>query len=116
MDTIDISACWKRDISEKQNGLCCTKFRENSSIIVIGRSGSGKTTFVYNVLRNASKLFQGNKKIKILYLYKSNQDLFTDMELNIPNIEFHRGMMNLNDILSRHPGSKSHHMILFLMI
>ena len=112
MDTIQVPNCWAKDVFDLKSGLCTTKFRENSSIIVGGRSGSGKTTFVFNLLKNAGLLFEGDRSIKVLYLYKSDQDLFREMEYSIPNIEFHQGMLSQADILSRHNDPSSVHFII----
>ena len=111
MNGLLIQPIWARDVCEYSDGRCTTKFRENTSIVVVGRTGSGKTSFIYKLLRNVDKMFEGNRKHKILYLYKSDQDLFREMEYFIPDIEFHEGMLSSAEILSRQKNMKETHLI-----
>lgn len=112
MDTISIPEQWNKDIVQLDSGTCATKFRENTSIVVVGRSGSGKTTFIRNLLENAGSLFEGTRQIKVLYLYKSDQKLFHQMALTVPNIEFHKGMMSANEILDRQVDQERYHLVI----
>ena len=88
-------------------------FKENSSFVVCGRSGSWKTTFIYNLLKNASKMFTNHKQreIFILYCYASTQPLFDKMEADIPNIEFHQGLPD-DDELDEYTAPETRHLIL----
>ncbi len=88
-------------------------FKENSSFVICGRSGSGKTTFIYHLLKNASKMFTNDKdrEIFILYCYASTQPLFDKMEEDIPNIAFHKGLPD-DDEIDEYTAPASRHLIL----
>ena len=75
--------------------------KENSSFIVCGRSGSGKTTFISKMLSNAQEMFENKleREMEILYCYSSYQDMFNDMDNHIP-IWFHKGLPD-GELLSR---------------
>ncbi len=94
MDEIIVPDQWSASISDD-----VVKFRENQSFMVVGRSGSGKTTFLFELLKNASYVFDTTKQIEILYLYKAGQQLFEQMEREIENIHFHKGMMTREEII-----------------
>ena len=58
-------------------------------MMICGPTGSGKTFFVYKLLKN--HMF--TKKVsKILYCYGVYQDLYDTMLLSLPNIVFHEGV------------------------
>ncbi|MCG8429823.1 MAG: hypothetical protein MJA29_01430, partial [Candidatus Omnitrophica bacterium] len=65
-------------------------FEARSSFAIVGPTKSGKTYWVYKFLQQ--KLFDKDEPTKILYCYGAYQDLFLDMERNIPGIEFHEGL------------------------
>ncbi len=69
------------------------KLKDNSSFIVCGRTGSGKTTFINRLLSNAEIMFENKNKrdIEILYCYKAHQELFDKMEDNL-KIKFVSGL------------------------
>ena len=74
-------------------------FKPCSSIC--GTTGSGKTQWVYKLLKNAKGMFVQDPPESILYCYGVWQDLFEDMEEKVPGITFHEGLLNsdtLNDI------------------
>ncbi len=70
------------------------KFKENSSFIVCGRSGSGKTTFISRLLKECDHVFTNdlNRQIEIVYCYKSYQPLFDELKAEIKNINFIKGL------------------------
>ncbi len=90
-------------------------FKENNSLILCGRTGSGKTTFIYRLLKNANDMFTNefNRKIHILYCYTSNQHLFDKMKEEIPNIRFHYGLPTKEDIEKYGP-PKTRHLIIVM--
>ena len=70
-------------------------FTSGSPMMVCGSTGSGKTFFVYQLLKN--DMF--TKKVsKVLYCYGVYQDFYDTMLLTIPNIMFHEGVPNNEDI------------------
>ena len=70
-------------------------FTSGSPIMICGPTGSGKTFFVFQLLKN--DMF--TKKIsKILYCYGVYQDFYDTMLLSLPNIIFHEGVPAYDDI------------------
>ena len=69
------------------------KLKENSSFIICGRTGSGKSTFISKLLENAHIMFENkhNREIEILYCYSTSQDMFDEMEAKLPKIRFISG-------------------------
>ena len=64
-------------------------FEAGCTHITIGQSGSGKTQFIYKVLKNKNVMFDNNPPQKIRYYYGIWQDLFTEMLEVIDGISFH---------------------------
>ncbi len=89
--------------------------KENNSFILCGRTGSGKTTFIFRLLKNAGEMFTNefNRKIHILYCYTSNQPLFDKMKDEIPNIRFHYGLPTKEDI-ERYGPPQTRHLIIVM--
>ena len=64
---------------------------------VIGPTSCGKTYWVKSLLEHANKMITPSP-YKIIWIYKRWQPMYTDIEANIPNIEFIRGIpANIND-------------------
>ena len=62
-----------------------------STISVTGISGSGKSTFVYKLLKHKNSMFDTHPS-KILYCYGVHQPLFEEMENTLSAIKFHKGL------------------------
>lgn len=63
------------------------KFEAPSTCIVVGPSSTGKTSFVFEVLKHADGVF--TKKVNnIYYAYSVYQPLYDEMKKHITNIEF----------------------------
>ena len=88
-------------------------FKENSSFVICGRSGSGKTTFLHRLLKNASDMFtnEREREIYILYCYASWQPSFTKMSSEISNIHFHKGLPE-EDVIEQYTSPNTRHLIL----
>ena len=61
-------------------------FKENSGICLIGPTGSGKTRWVYRLMKHLPEMFEGAKIDKILYCYGVYQSLFDEMKQTVLNI------------------------------
>ena len=74
------------------------KFQPNSAIAIIGSTGSGKTWFVYKFLRHLNELIEGTEVDRIMYRYGVYQSLFDEMKQTIPQISFHQGLPDRDEI------------------
>ena len=63
-----------------------------SSACVIGQVGSGKTQFVYKLLRSAKEMYGGDTPDKIVYCFGIQQPLLDEMSQTIPTISDHQGL------------------------
>ncbi len=99
--------------SYSAGGTGRVRFKENSSFVICGRSGSGKTTFIHKLLKNAPSMFtnDGEREILILYCYASWQPAFAKMSTQIANIHFHKGLPE-EDIIDQYTAPKTRHLIL----
>ena len=73
-------------------------FKENSSVCLIGSTGSGKTRWVYRLISNLPDMFEGPKISKILYCYGVYQSLFDEMQQTVSNLQFQEGIPSQQDI------------------
>ena len=76
-----------------------------SSIGVSGTSNSGKTTFVYKLLKHKDIMFE-TAPDKILYCHGIEQPLFLEMEKSLPSIHFHKGLPT-QELIEAYSYSKS---------
>ena len=89
----DFETNWKdQGVKEWWKEKSLLPFNAQSSIIVSGPTNSGKTSWVYRLLRNLSGMYQSEPPERILYCYGVWQQLYEDMEQNISNISFHEGL------------------------
>ncbi len=114
MEVSTVPYCWNHNISPLPSGICQVKFKENQSFIISGRSGSGKTTFIFNLLKNVKYLFDSDREHRILYLYKTDQEMFHQMQHIIPNIIFHKRMVDLDEILDKYADLHNIHLIIVM--
>lgn len=73
------------------------KFECPATCIVAGASGSGKSTFLFELLKNGNSMFTKIPK-KIIYCYSTYQPLFDDMKQHVENIEFFEGLPTKEDM------------------
>lgn len=73
-------------------------FETPSTFSISGTTGSGKTTWLFNVLKHQNVMFGNNPPSHILYCYGIWQDLFNEMEKCISNISFHKGLPQTEQI------------------
>ena len=71
-----------------------------STFYIAGASNSGKTYFVYQLMKHAKQLFPDDPPTEILYCYTVHQELYDVMEREIENIRFIQGMPSKSDINS----------------
>lgn len=67
-------------------------FESPTTMAVSGTTGSGKTTWLFKLLRNSKLMFPENPPYKILYCYGVWQEMFEKMEAEISQIEFYEGL------------------------
>lgn len=67
-------------------------FESPTTMAISGSTGSGKTTWLFRLLKNAQVMFPENPPHKILYCYGVWQDMYEKMEAEIPAIEFNEGL------------------------
>ena len=67
------------------------KIKAASTIMVSGVSKSGKSYWLYQLLKNSDTMFEKPPN-KITYYYNIYQDLFDRMKAEIPNIHFVQGL------------------------
>ena len=73
-------------------------FKKNSSICVVGATGSGKSRWVYQLLCHLEEIFEGLAINDVLYCYGVYQELFDDMSRAINGIRFQEGLPSPQDI------------------
>ena len=72
-------------------------FPECTSIAVSGATCSGKTFWLYRLLRHKNEMFE-NPPEKVLYCYGIYQPLYETMEKELPFITFHQGLPSTSDL------------------
>lgn len=72
-------------------------FSSPSLILLSGSTMSGKTTLIYEILKNSRGMFEITPT-KIIIAYGEWQPLFDKMEENVPNITFHQGLPSRDNI------------------
>ena len=90
-------------------------FKENSSFVLCGRSQSGKTSFIYELLKNVENVFENknNRSIEILYCFSSWQPLFDKMLREVRNIHFHKRLLE-EELLDRIVDPRRKHLIIVI--
>lgn len=74
------------EIQVDENGYTYIPFKTPISLIIAGSSFSGKTTFIFNLLKN-KKMFQPNFE-EIIFVYSTWQPLYDEIEKLLDNISF----------------------------
>ena len=73
-------------------------FKHPFTMLVAGPTSCGKTTWIRNMLEQASWIINPTP-YKIIWFYKRWQPMYTEMQRNIPNIEFIEGIQTVsNDV------------------
>ena len=88
------------------------EFRPRSAFYVSGCSMSGKTQFVFRLLKEKHTLFGQNAPHSILYCYGIYQSLFDDMERELDNFTLHEGIPSKETIDSLTADRKHHIVVL----
>ena len=87
------------------------KLQNPCNITVVGSTSSGKTTFVYKLLRECNDMFVEPIE-NILYCHSCYQPLYDEIQHNVPNVDFYEGLPSEDDILEF--GTKEGHKLLIL--
>lgn len=72
-------------------------FEAPTSIFVVGMSGSGKSYLTRQILQHANGMFK-KPTVRILFCYGVWQDLYNQMNKEIPLIEFYQGLPSSDEI------------------
>ena len=73
-------------------------FPPNTTFFLTGATSSGKSCWVHRFLKNISHMFGDTPTEKILYCYGVYQLLFDQMREDVPNLMFHRGLPDVEEI------------------
>jgi GTPase SAR1 family protein len=73
------------------------KFECPATCIVAGASGSGKTSFIFELLKNVQFMFKKIPK-KIIYCYSTYQSLYDEMKKMVKDITFFEGLPSKDDM------------------
>lgn len=75
------------------------QFKIKRSIQLTGPTHAGKTTWLFNLLKNKDIMFNGDEiPQQILYNYGVYQPTYDKMKNEIPNITFHEGIPSLEEL------------------
>ena len=73
-------------------------FKPYSTMALCGATQSGKTTWLFKLLRNLNKMFEDDVPKHVLYCFGVYQSLYDDMKSQCPFITFHEGLPNAETI------------------
>ena len=73
------------------------QFQSPSKLSVCGPSQSGKTVFTVDLLKNADTLFT-EAPSHILYCFQEHQEIFEELESEVPHITFKKGIPTETDL------------------
>ncbi len=73
-------------------------FEPGCTHLLAGQSGSGKTTYIFNVMKHQQEMFGDFPPQKIKYYYGIYKPLFDKMKETIPNISFQLGLPSLQEL------------------
>lgn len=73
------------------------KFECPATCIIAGASGSGKTSFLFELFKNTQFMFKEIPKT-IIYCYSTYQPLYDEMKKMVGNIEFFEGLPSKENI------------------
>ena len=74
-------------------------FKPASTHMVFGQSGSGKTSYIFQVLRNKDKIFGDQEPQIIRFHYAIWQKSYDDVLSEIEGISFHQGLPTMEEIM-----------------
>ena len=73
------------------------KFRSGSTCMISGPTSSGKSTLLYQILKQAPNMFTSKPK-QIIYCYGIYQSLYDQIKRTIPHIVFFEGIPTSSDL------------------
>ncbi len=74
-------------------------FTHRFTCLIVGPTQSGKTFLLKEILKHSNVLFDKYPE-KIIYCYSAWQSSFEKFKNEIPNIEFHEGIYNFEELNS----------------
>ncbi len=74
-------------------------FKSPSNIMVAGQTMSGKSEFIYELLKQADVMFEKSPS-DIMLCYGVWQPLYDRMKQDIPGLEFHEGLLSKDELMS----------------
>lgn len=80
--------------------MAMISFQPYSNFYVAGATNSGKTYWVYRLLKNCNQMFENDVPSKVLYSYSIYQNLFLEMEKEMPYIQFINRIPTSEDIIT----------------
>ena len=81
-----------------------------SSTCVTGQRGSGKTRFVFQLLKTVKDMYVEDPPNEIMYCFGIHQPLFEEMEKTIPSITFHQGLLS-PEVIDEFTADRRHHRV-----
>ena len=87
-------------------------FHPCSSMCIAGCTGSGKTHWVFRLLKNLPAMYANDPPHSVLYCYGVYQPLFDDMEKQVPNLTFQQGLPSRQNIEDLTQDGRHHLLIL----
>ena len=79
-------------------------FPKNTSIAISGTTGSGKTMWVYKLLKQKDVMFEVSPT-QVLYCYGIYQPVFQDMEREMSFINVHQGLPDIEMLIALNKNS-----------
>ena len=75
-------------------------FIPGSTHLIAGQSGSGKTHYLFKILKHKNVMFGEHPPTQIRYYYGIYQNIFSQMQEEIEGITFHENLPTEEEILS----------------
>ena len=85
-------------------------FKGPTTIGISGCTGTGKTTFVISLLKHKNEMFVPPPE-KVLYAYGIWQKAFTEIERELPFVEFYEGLPTM-DIVKQFSDDSNHSLLI----
>ena len=81
------------------NFMLSVSFAPNSLFTIVGGTGTGKSSWVFKLLRNLPDMFGDTPTKKVMYCYGIYQSWFDEIKRVIPAILFHEGLPDKEEMM-----------------